>query len=99
MMIKPGSTSEDFEEELESEFEAPRIGSASEDPEPIILSDTSRVGRAHYEGMSEVEAVKTFHEESLCGSCFMSAMCRVAVGVDSSLTVVSRCLAYLPPEG
>lgn len=101
MTINPGSASEEPEEEIEPEpeFEPPRVGSASEDPEPVVPPDPSRVGRAHYAGMSEVEAAKTFHKESLCVSCFMSAMCKVAAGVESSLTVVSRCLAYLPPEG
>lgn len=96
-MIKPNSASEEIEEVIETEFEVPRVGSASEDSESSP-PDPSRVGRAHYAGMSELEAARVFHEESLCVSCFMSAMCRVASGVEVSLTVVSRCLAYIPSE-
>ena|SRR3990172_2493693 len=84
-----------------SDYETPKVGSASltDDQEVTPIVDLSRVGFAHYDGMSNEEATKTFREECLCAHCFLLPMCKVSAVIQESLTVVSRCLAYLPDNG
>lgn len=98
MTIKPGSASREVVEES-PEFDPPFFGSASVGDEPETPIDPSRVGRAHYAGMNELEAGRVFHEECLCVSCFQASMCKiVAAGIEDSGTVISRCVAYLPSQ-
>lgn len=86
---KPGGAS------YSEEDAAAKKAAVAELPDP-----GSRVGFAHYADVDPDEATEIFRRETLCVSCLSSTVCRIAAGVDQgSLTVVSRCLAYLPVGG
>jgi hypothetical protein len=76
----------------------PGSASAGEE-EPEIPVDPSRIGIAHYHGMTEEAASQTFAKECICTTCFQSTMCKIGGFVSESGTVVTRCLGYTPVSG
>lgn len=92
----------------EDGYETPHPGGASQSDEDDAaevaakadLPDPgSRVGFAHYSGVSAEEAAAVFKRETLCDSCLSSSVCKIAASVEEPLVVVSRCLAYIPVGG
>lgn len=67
-----------------------------EDPEPQAPS----ISHAHYDGCTDEEAADVWESETLCRRCLCAGVCAIArATTQGSLTVVSRCLAYLPASG
>ncbi len=76
-----------------------RPGFASEEPEPEEEEQpdlTPKMAAAHYAGMSEQEAADVYNAETLCTSCLHLPVCKVAEQAEKSLSVITRCVAYIP---
>lgn len=89
-------------------YALPRPGAANHseedrDAETAAKADLpdpgSKLGFAHYSGMSVEGAQEAYKHETLCVSCLSSPVCKIAAGVEEPLAVVSRCLSYLPMGG
>jgi hypothetical protein len=86
---------------LKAFYDQPQLGNASIDDEEIEkFENVSKIinlrkNNAHYVGMSETEAAKVFNAETICVNCVCSPMCIVAKNIENTLTVISRCLAYV----
>lgn len=76
-------------------------GSVAHDPdEELELPDpASRIGRAHFSGMTEGEAAKVWRDETVCFTCLSAPVCRISNGIQDTMTTISRCLAYIPTKG
>lgn len=79
-------------------YESPRPGSASYEPDESLesIDYSSRLATAHYANQIESEAQETWKVETICFTCACSPVCRISNGIQDSLTVISRCLAYIP---
>ena len=83
---------------MSDEDEELRPGFASEDPaeeepRPVLMGNLKI---AHYDGATAEEAEAMWQAETLCLSCVIADMCKVAQGTREPLVVISRCLSYIP---
>lgn len=92
-VLKPPKPPEDDNQTLRPGFASEEPDDDLEEPGP---DPKTLMGQAHYAGMTPEEADAAFSAETLCTTCVCAPVCRVAEPAAKSLSVISRCVAFLP---